>query len=193
MHFGHFLELLSQCFTWNNSDIRLPDELVCKILTEYLPDQPQNRLVSRRVRDEMDRVYDGIAGFSGRRGLVNLEAVMKLRSRNTIRDRIDYYLSDDDRMVRRMAIRLIKELRLSCSIEVTTLIRLLREARTLKEFNTILSISQYRNFEALRLTDGYRNLRETVSEGVEDGYEKLRVEQRISDNMISYYRGFSAR
>ena len=162
MHFGSLFCLFSNCFKTNK--VLLPEDLIFKILVEYLPDQPQNRLVSKRVRDGLDKNYKGISGNNKElwmkvkeKEMVNMNAMIKLKSGKFHGDLCEY-LRDDDLNIRRMAIKLIKELKYHFALEIPVLIRLLMDSRSLDEFYTILSISNYDGFLSFKSTIAYRNL-----------------------------------
>lgn len=181
--------MFSACFSENH--ITLPEDLVCHILVEYLTDQPQNRLVCRRVRDQLDRKYDGMLKSRGRRReIVNMEAVMRLKCEREYQD-VRGYLSDGDKKIRRMAVRLVKSLRLTCPLEMGILARLLEDSRSLEEFNDRLRMVSMRDFRALQRNAMYINYQGKSTLGAK--YCTLTRESRIESNLISYYRAYSAR
>lgn len=183
--------MIFACFNYNNQ-MSLPDDLVCHILVEYLADEPQNRLVCKKVRDELDKKYDGMLKSKSRREIMNLEAVMRLKCEREYQD-LRGYLSDGDERIRRMAVRLVKSLRLTLAMDdmMIILARLLEDARSLGEFNERLRMVNLRDFRALQRKAMYINF-EGKSTLVAK-YCTLAREARISSSFISYYRAYSAR
>lgn len=193
MQLESFLCLFSNCFKSKPATILLPEDLICHILVDYLPDQLQNRLVSKRVRDGLDKKYNMISGCDTnglwRREMINMDAIIKLKAGGHF-DLCEYLRSGDLR-IRRMAVKLIKELKYSYSLETPVLIRLLLESRLIDEFYTILSISKYSNFFALKSTLGYQNLSRSEKLTLEDTRFHLLNQDRINRHLISYCRAFT--
>ena len=100
---------------------QLPEELTCKILVEYLPDQVGNRLLSKRIRNELDKKYDEITGQSSglrrKRGLINLEALVLLKTDTTSLDPIRMLKCENINI--RVVIRLMKELKWRLPFELS--------------------------------------------------------------------------
>ena len=99
---------------------RLPDDLKLNILIEYLPDQVENRLVSKRIKDRLDKKYDLITknvreGSENSRELINLKAVIILKSGITSLDPIMTLKSE--KVNAKLVIRLMRELNLKVSSE----------------------------------------------------------------------------
>ena len=158
MHFGSLFCLFSNCFKTNK--VLLPEDLIFEILVEYLPDQSQNRLVNKMVREGLDKKYKRISGNNKdlwMKELVNMNAIIKFKSGKFHGD-LSEYLRNDDLNIRRMAIKLIKELKYHFSLEIPLLIRLLMDSRSIDEFYTILSISNHDGFLSFKSTIAYQNL-----------------------------------
>lgn len=194
MQLASLLCLFLNCFK-SKTTILLPEDLICHILVEYLPDQPQNRLISKRIRDDLDRKYNKISGCdnengSCRREMINMKAIIKLKSGHDHFDLCEY-LKSGDLMIRRMAVKLIKELKYSYQLEIPVLIRLLLESRCIDEFYKILSIAGYRNFFAFKSTLAYQNLPRSEKLTLEDTRYNLLNQDRINRHSISYCRAFT--
>ena len=149
--------IFSSCFKEKSSVFEsLPEDLVYKILVEYLPDQPGNRLVCKRVRNGLDDKYDEIVKHKRNRELINLEALISLKSGTgslSLHDSIT--LLKCNNVNSRLVIRLMKENNWRLSPESARKLstrdikRIFSEARgSLDEYNRIARIVfNYRNFK----------------------------------------------
>lgn len=167
--------LLVACFFKPREICELPDELISYILVEFLGDEPQNRLVNRRIRRELDRKYSRISDNSIplNRPLVNLNAVMRLKARDRQYERISDYLMCEDQIVRRMCVKLMSVMNLKCTVNTRCVLRLFKDSETLKAFERVLKIT------GLRM--------DRLPGELKARHERLVNEDRIERNFMLYY------
>lgn len=141
----------------------IPEDLLSKIFVDYLPDQPGNRLISRRIRDQLDERYNELVGERHQgiavRGLVNLEALIRLKGRTLDRHR-HLSVSLDNPVTSCVPIKLVLRLlkHSNYRIDAASSRRLpppavsaiFKDARCLEEYNEIAQlVFGYPNFRAM--------------------------------------------
>ena len=162
----------------------LPDDLITRIIVDYLPDQIGNRLISKRIKFELDRKYKKICGlkefYPTDSKIILLEAQMRLKATDrSSRQRISFYLSDPSVEVSRMCVKLMRSKNLVCSISAEVIMALLMRSSNLEEFKSILKIGA----KSLLSLAGDENLSLEQVELMKLKYQEL----KFQDDLEKYY------
>lgn len=180
--------LLTLCWSLKEESftLGLPEDLVCHVISEYLADEPSNRLVNKNVRRVLDEKYAKLSGIRNERGLMVLEGVLRLKSGNRCCSLVEY-LNDENPRVRRMSVRLLVQMRRRFADPPKRVIfRLLIEAGSLQQFLLITRLLN--GYEAFR-----QSLRADQIRALDDKYATLRRETVIEEHPISYSFAFRGR
>lgn len=169
----------------------ISEDLLTKIIVEYLPDQPVNRLISKAIRNRLDDRYDEIVGIKNRRrAAVNLEAWIRLKTKNYP---FPFTLAHSDflKVNTKSVLRLLRYLNLRISSESAIQI----PSETVKKiFNDVSTLEEYN--QIARLIFGYTNFREMtriVDPSILRQYKELLRRQWESKYNICYNAAYRSR